>query len=313
MAQSSTPTAGIDTGKHSLDLALQGQDAVTTYPNTAEGHAALLAALARHGVARVGIEPSGGYERAIVRALRGAGLDVVLFQPRQVHAYRAWQGRRAKSDRSDARLIAACTAAHGPGRPGPDPRLLALAEPLRLVEQIEDDLARMKTRQEAYEDDGIRASLAAEIARLKRWRAEALKAIASALRAHPDLARRLALLVSVPGVGERTALTLMVRMPELGTLTREQAAALAGLAPYDDDSGERSGRRRIAGGRAGVRTALYAAALPAAFRWNPALVDLYKRLRAKGREHKLALVACARKLLIFANTVLARGTPWVTA
>lgn len=312
MAHDSTPTAGIDTGKHSLDLAIQGRDEVATHPNTAQGHEALLAALARHGVARVGIEPSGGYERAIVRALREAGLDVVLFQPRQVHAYRAWQGRRAKNDRSDARLIAACTAAHGPGRPGPDPRLLALAEPLRLLEQIEDDLARTKTRREAYEDEGIRARLATEITRLRRWRTEALQALARALQAHPDLARRLALLTSVPGIGERTALTLTVRMPELGELTREQAAALAGLAPYDDDSGERCGRRRIAGGRAGVRTALYAAALPAAFRWNPALAELYKRLRARGREHKPALVACARKLLVFANAVLARGTPWVT-
>jgi len=102
-------------------------------------------------------------------------------------------------------------------------------------------------------------------------------------------------------------------MPELGTLTREEAAALAGLAPFPDDSGNRHGLRRIAGGRSRVRRSLYAAALPAAFRWNLALVALYRRLIAKGKPHKLALVACARKLLIFANVVLQRGTPWTAA
>ena len=113
------------------------------------------------------------------------------------------------------------------------------------------------------------------------------------MRKHVDLARRLEL----------------VRMPELGRITREQAAALAGLAPFDDDSGKRKGVRSIAGGRGRLRRSLYAAAQPAAFFWNTALKDLYRRLTKAG---KLALTACARKLLIFANTVLERGTPWVT-
>jgi transposase len=313
MTQDSTPAAGVDIGKHRLDIAFHGQTTALQLPNTPEGHAALVAACQARGVARVGLEASGGYERALVRVLRAAGLDVVVFQPRQVHGFRTWRRRRAKTDRTDATLLAACAAGHGPGRPGPDPRLEALVEPLRLVEQIEADMARAKTRLEAYESERIRAGIRAEIARLKAWRAAELKAIRAALRAHPDLARRWALVLSVPGLGERTALTLLVRMPELGELSREQAAALAGLAPYDDSSGAREGERRIAGGRADVRTALYAAALPAAFRWNPALVALYKRLTARGRKHKQALVACARKLLIFANTVLARGTPWAQA
>jgi transposase len=115
----------------------------------------------------------------------------------------------------------------------------------------------------------------------------------------------------VPGIGERTALALIIRMPELGQLSREEAAALAGLAPYDDDSGKHRGPRHIAGGRARLRRSLYAAALPAAFRWNRALIDLYRRLHAKGRSHKAALIACARKLVVYANTVVARGTPWL--
>lgn len=172
---------------------------------------------------------------------------------------------------------------------------------------------RLKTRQEACRDERVRARNAAEIQRLRTERQAELRRLKAALQAEPDLARRLELLVSVPGVGLRTALMLMVRMPELGGVSREQAAALAGLAPFDHASGRHDGRRSIAGGRAPVRTALYAAALPAAFRWNPALIAFYARLKANGKTHKQALVACARKLLIFANTVLKRGTPWVRA
>src|SRR5207244_11862989 len=112
------------------------------------------------------------------------------------------------------------------------------------------------------------------------------------------------------GAGLPTAVAILVRMPEIGQLSREQVAALAGLAPYDDDSGEQVGARHIHGGRKRLRRALYAAALPASFRWNPQLIRLYPRLKAAGKEHKRALVACARKLLIFVNTVVARGTPW---
>ena len=99
-------------------------------------------------------------------------------------------------------------------------------------------------------------------------------------------------------------------MPELGRVSREEAAALAGLAPYDDDSGKQKGQRHIAGGRGRLRRSLFAAALPAAFRWNEALIRLYKRLTARGKAHNAALIACARKLLIYANTVVERGTPW---
>ena len=188
--------------------------------------------------------------------------------------------------------------------------LQALAEPLRLLEQIEDDMARLKTRREAYRSPDIRATLANEIKRLKLSRTALIKQLRAALTAEPDLAHRFKLIVSIAGIGVRTALTLSIAMSELGTLSREQAASLAGLAPFDHSSGKHDGRRMIAGGRANVRTALYAAALPAAFRWNAALVAFYQRLKAAGKPHKQALVACARKLLTYANAVLARGTPW---
>ena len=149
-----------------------------------------------------------------------------------------------------------------------------------------------------------------DIARLKARRSAEMLRIVRQLRAHDDLGRRLDLVLSVPGIGERTALALIIRMPELGRLSREEAAALAGLAPFDDDSGTHKGQRHIAGGRGRLHRSLFAAALPAAFRWNKALVRLYARLTATGKAHNAALIACARKLLIYANTVVQRGTPW---
>ena len=241
----------------------------------------------------------------LLRLRRAGGHLVIATWVRRV--------RRAKTDAIDAGLIAACAAAHGPARPAPDPRLVALAESLRLVEQIDDDAARLKTRQEACREERVRTRNTAEIKRLKAERVQEVKRLVAALRAHPDLAHRLDLVESVRGLGRRTALTLLIRMPELGTLTREEATSLAGLAPFDHASGRHQGQRRIAGGRADVRTALYTAALPAAFRWNTALIDLYARLKARGKNHQQALVACARKLLTYANAVIARGTPWQSA
>lgn len=313
MVKDSMHTAGVDVGKAALDVALPSDARRWRFANDAEGHEALVVLLSELGVARVGLEASGGYERALVERLRSAGLDVILFQPRQVRAYASYRLRRAKNDAIDAGLIAACAAEHGPGRGAPDPRLVALAEPLRLLEQTEDDIARLKTRREAYRCPEIRARLADEIKRFKAARLAQIKRLRGALAAEPDLAQRFELVVSIAGIGERTALTLLIAMPELGAMSREQAASLAGLAPFDRDSGKHKGRRMIAGGRTNVRTALYAAALPAAFKWNTALVALYQRLKAHGKSHKQALIACARKLLIYANAVLARGAPWKTA
>jgi transposase len=143
----------------------------------------------------------------------------------------------------------------------------------------------------------------------KRERDE-LKALVASIRKHPDLAKRLALINSVHGIGLPTAVAILVRLPEIGRITREQAVALAGLAPYDDDSGDQVGARHIEGGRKRLRHAVYTASLAASFRWNQQLIQLYQRLIAAGKKHKCALIACARKMLIFANTVVARGTPW---
>lgn len=310
MSKTSILVAGIDTGKHRLDVALQGAAQRLDVGNEDAGYGQLSAWLCSFGVKRVGIEASGGYEKAVVRHLRAAGFSVVVFQPAQVRAYAIFRLQRAKNDRIDAAMIAACAGAVESVREAPDARFEALAERLTFLEQIEEDLARAKTRREGFRDVRQQALLDQEIKRLKLVRKNEIAALGRELCRHDDLARRLDLLQSIPGLGERTALCLVIRMPELGALSREEAASLAGLAPFDDDSGQRQGMRRIWGGRGRVRRSLFAAALPAAFRWNSQLIAFYRRLTGAGKPHKLALIACARKLLIYANTVLTRGTPW---
>jgi transposase len=310
MGKTSTVCAGIDTSKHKLDVALDGQAERLQVTNDAEGHAALSAWLRARGVKRVGIEASGKLERPVVTRLRRDGFVVIMFQPAQVKAYARFILQRAKNDNIDAGLIAACTAAARKIHAPPDPRLAEWSEQMTFIDQMEEDIARFKNRLETCQDPRIQAVWRAEITRLEKLSSSELKALVATIRQHQDLATRLDLIESVDGIGIKTALVILIRMPEIGRVTREQAAALAGLAPFDHDSGERAGSRHIAGGRERLRHGLYAAALPAAMRWNPQLVALYQRLTAGGKEHKPALVACARKLLIYANTVVARGTPW---
>ena len=310
MAKCTTICAGIDTGKWKLDVAIDGYREQLRVENMAEGHEAVIAWLRRHRVKRVGIEASGGYEQAVVTELRRKKFVVVVFQPAQVRAYAKFHMRRAKNDKIDAALIAACTAAVRKVHAAPDPRLLPFAEQLTMIDQIGEDIARLKNRIESCRNEAINKLWKEDIARLEQRERVALKALVASIRKHSDLAERLALIHSVDGIGLPTAVAILVRLPEIGQITREQAVALAGLAPYDDDSGERSGARKIEGGRKRLRRALYTASLAASFRWNPRLIELYQRLTASGKEHKQALVACARKMLIFANTVVARGTPW---
>ena len=311
MAKDTMVCAGIDTGKRKLDIALNKHKDRLQVDNDPQGHRTLLAWLRRHRVTRIGIEASGGYEQEVVATLRRHGMTVIVFQPAQVRAYARFTLQRAKNDKIDAALIAACTAAIKKIHAAPDPRFVALAQHLTFIDQLGEDVARLKNRCENCRDQRQLAIWRSEIARVKKLERQEFKILVTAIRQHPDLAERLELIESVDGIGLPTAVAILVRMPEIGRLSREEAAALAGLAPYDDDSGNYAGERHIAGGRERLRKALYQAALPAANFWNPSLKTLYKRLTAKGKEHKRALVACARKLLIYANTVVARAQPWV--
>ena len=312
MGKHSMVCAGIDTGKDKLDVALNARSEQVQVDNNPDGHATLSAWLRQRRVKRVGIEASGGYEQEVVTTLRRNGFVVIVFQPLQVQSYAKYRLQRAKNDTADAALIALCAADAETVHAPPDPRMAPFAAHLTMIEQITEDIVRFKTRRESCRDPRLHLFWSEEINRLKALARSELKHLIAAIRHQPDLAKRLELIASVEGIGLRTAVAILVRMPEIGSLTREQVAALAGLAPYDDDSGKRRGQRHIAGGRERLRTSLYAASLPAAFNWNPQIIALYRRLTAAGKTHKIALVACARKLIIFVNTVVARGTPWVS-
>lgn len=306
-------TAGIDTGKDKLDIAIHGSSEFSEVANDGTGYEQLVEWLSERKIKRVGIEASGGYERAVVAELRRAGFQVIVLQPKQVRCFAGFKLQRAKNDRIDAALIANCAALCEEVRQAPDPRLQELAEPLTLIDQLNEDVARWKTRLEHAQQAKLRSWIKDEIKRLTRTITLKRACLLRAVKSHEDLARRYGLIKSVQGIGLPTALTLLIRMPELGCLTREQIAALAGLAPFDHDTGRFKGQRRIAGGRSRVRKALYAAAFPAAYRWNPLLIALYKRLTETKKTHKQALVACARKLLVMVNAVVKRGTPWIKA
>jgi transposase len=312
MSKHSIVCAGIDTGKHKLDVALDGSQEQLQIDNAADGHAVLSVWLKRHRVKRIGIEASGGYEQEVVAQLRRDGFVVIVFQPAQVRAYAKFLLLRAKNDKIDAVLIAACTAATKKIHAPPDPRLAPFAVRMTLIEQLTDQIAGCKNYREGCRDPRVRQFWKEEIARFNKLLRAELKELVAAIRQHRDLAERLDLIESVDGVGLKTSVAILVRMPEIGRLTRGQAAALAGLAPFDDDSATHVGMRHIAGGRERLRGSLYNAALAAAFYWNPQLIALYRRLTAAGKSHKVALIACARKLLIFVNTVVERGTPWVS-
>ena len=304
-------TAGIDVSKNTLDMAINGHKKVSHVPNVLSGWAQIAAELAAAGVGRVGLEATGGYERGVMAYLRERGLDVVRLQPMQVKAYGMLNLRRAKTDRIDAILIAACThVVAEQDKMAPDARFDALGDNLTFIEQIEEDIARFKTRIEHITDKRLRRSVEASIKRETMRRLVEIKRLLAEIRLHADLGKRLDLVLSVPSVGERTALALLIRMPELGQVSRKQAAALAGLAPFTHQSGKSQGQTHIGGGRTRLRRSLYAAAFPGAHHWNKALMDMRARLSARGMAHTAVIVACARKLLIQVNAVVARGTPW---
>jgi transposase len=311
MAKPIIISAGIDTSKDKLDTAIHGRAGGLVVENTPAGWQQLAAWLQQSGVERIGIEATGGYERGVLRYLQQVRFNVVLLQPLQVKAFAQMRLRRAKSDKLDAALIADFThTMDATNKMPPDGRFDGLGELLTYIEQIEEDIARFKTRLEHMRDERVRQNIKDQIRSFTKQRLAEMRRLRDQIFAHADLKRRYNLVLSIPAIGIRTALSLVVRMPELGLVSREQAASLAGVAPFVQQSGKHQGQMHIGGGRARLRRSLFMAAFTGAFHWNPALMALYQRLVARGKGHKCAIIACARKLLIYANTVLARGTPW---
>jgi transposase len=306
----STKVAGVDVGKARLDVAVHGLEDEGRFANTTSGIGELVGWLKAREVGRVGLEATGGYERKLRSALEAAGLAVVVHQPIEVRLFARLTRRRAKNDALDARLIAAATTRIDTVRAASDPRLVELAERLTAYEQISDQLAQLKTFMEHVALKDLAATLRAQIASLTRLKAALLAAVLQRIKVHADLLARHRLLMSLPGVGQVVAASLLVRMPELGSMTRGQAACLIGVAPFDRDSGQHRGQRFIAGGRSRPRRMLYLAAL-AAKRFDPAMKAFAQRLLDNGKPTKIAIVAVMRKLIEAANLVLARQLPWI--
>jgi transposase len=307
--QLNTQVAGVDVGKRRLDAAVHGLEGETTVENSEAGISTLIAWLRMREVGRVGLEATGGYERGLRAALEAAGFEVVVHQPIEVRLFAKLKRRRAKNDRLDAQLIAAATAQVEAVRAARDPRLADLAERLTAYELVTDKAADLKVFLESVTLRDLVGALRVQIRSLERLKAKLLAEIVGRIKACPDLLDRFGLLLSLPGVGPVVAATLVVRMPELGGLRRGQAASLAGVAPFDRDSGQWKGLRFIQGGRSRPRRMLYLAALQAR-RCSPTLKAFADQLAARGKPAKLILVAVMRKLIEAANLVLQRGQPW---
>ena len=294
--------AGLDIAKATLDLHLQGQ--AWSYPHDPPGCAALLARLQIGAPVQVICEATGGWERPIVAALHAAGQPVSVVNPRQVRDFARGRGRRAKTDRIDAQMLAEFGAANTPApTPAPSAAQAELSAWVTRREQLAAMLRAERARQIPGLPKPVAKDLAASIARLEKQLAKIVAHLAATIATTPELAAKSTRLCALQGVGPGTAATLLGHLPELGTLTGAAIAALAGLAPFNDDSGPRKGQRHIAGGRTSVRCALYMAAFNA-IRYNPILKPFYERLRAAGKPFKVALIATARKLLTTLNTLL---------
>lgn len=299
-----TITAGIDVSKRRLDVGLDPAEGVQRFDNDPDGCAAVRELLEAQSVKVIVIESTGGYEREIVAELSAAALPVVVVNPRQVRDFARATGRLAKTDAIDAMILARFGRAIDPEiRPLPQAEAAAAQELLSRRRQMVKMLTAEQNRLKQAHSDRVRRSVEQVIDMLKRQ----LEGINDDLDRHiessPVWRARNEAMRTVPGVGPATARTLIVELPELGRCSRQQIAALVGVAPFNRDSGMMRGRRTISGGRVSVRCALYMAALTA-MRYHPAIKRCYERLRAAGKCAKVALVACARKLLTILNAII---------
>jgi len=299
---------GMDISKAQLDLVLRPEGQFSA-PNNEAGFVQVLERLSAVHPTLVVLEATGGLEIPLTGVLAAAGVPVVVVNPRQGRDFAKATGRLAKTDALDAQTLAHFAEVLQPElRPLPDEQTQALAAILarrrQLVEMLTAEKNRLGTARKP-----VRKSLRTPIAWLERELSHTDRGLAHAIRESPVWREKEELLRSTPGVGPVVTTTLLATLPELGTLTGKQSAALVGVAPLNRDSGTWRGTRTVWGGRAQIRAALYMAALVAA-RFNPVIRAFYQRLRAAGKAKKVVLTACMRKLLIILNAMLKHRTAW---
>ncbi len=301
---------GIDVSKASWDVAIHDRKAVERYASDEDGCRRLLAAITALPAVHVCVEATGGYERALVAALRAQSVAVSVVNPRQIRDFARAAGQLAKTDAIDARMIARYGAVM---RPAASESLGEHQEKLRALrtrrQQVSEALVQEKNRLGTVVDRDARRSIEDAIEFYRRQLRGLDEQLAQLMEADPEFRRQRALLVSVPGVGATTAAALTAELPELGRLNRRQAARLVGLAPINRDSGTLRGKRLIGGGRATVRKGLYMATLVAT-KHNPVIRAFYQALLHKGKAKMTALVACMRKLLLILNAIVKTNQPW---
>jgi transposase len=301
---------GIDVCKGWLDVYVHPIGQAFRVPNTRDGLKQLKRRLAGRSVALIVMEATGKFHREAHRNLHAAGFAVAVVNPLRSRLFAKATGQLAKTDKVDARMLALLAAMLEPkAKPPPKESLENLQEIVRgreaFVAQRTALLNQLATARTACLKREIKRQLKTLEGAIARIEAEIDRAIA----ADPALARRHAILTSIPGIGPVTAVAILVNFPELGSCTAKQSAMIAGLAPVADDSGDRTGLRKIKGGRAGLRTGIYMAAVSAA-RANASLKTFYDRLLHNGKECKLALAAVMRKLIVLANTLIREDRFW---
>lgn len=300
---------GIDVGKQNLDLAVLGTSGTWQYQNTSRGIRALTRRLKKQAVEKIVVEATGGYEYEVVTRMRKAKLPVALVNPTRVRRFAQAGGQLAKTDSLDAHVLATFGKTMQP-------------EVWLLKTEVEERLSQLISRRrqlvgmvtaEKNRSGTARGEILASIKQHISWiqadLAEIEASMQEIIKSEPAYQQKMDNLVSVPGVGPVTAITLIANLPELGTVNRQQIAALAGVAPLNHDSGRHKGKRRTFGGRSNVRCALYMASLSAS-RHNPIIKAFYERLLANGKEKKVALTACMRKLLVILNAIARDQQPW---
>ena len=299
---------GIDVSKAQLDIALRPEGRFVV-PNDETGLAQVVERLRALPVALIVLEATGGLELPLIGALVAAGLPVVVANPPQVRDFAKATGKLAKTDPLDAQVLAHFADVIRPApRPLPDEQTQALAALLARRRQLIEMLTAGNNRLGSA-PHLVQKRLHAHSTWLEREVTQAERALAHAIHESPIWREKDDLFRTVPGVGRGLARTLIVDLPELGTLNRKQIAALVGVAPLNCDSGTLRGKRTVWGGRAHVRAALYIAALVAS-RCNPIIRSFYQRLCDRGKAKKVALTACMRKLLTILNAMVKHRTPW---
>jgi len=311
MAQNDQVVAGVDVAKDKVDACVRTLASRPIFPSSTQGRRQLVAWLRKYKVTKVVMEASGGYEREWAKTLRQEGIEVRIVDPKRVRSFALSAGRLAKNDAIDAKMIAwfGETFSEGPGQAYDADR-----EELQALVKGRLGLIDLRTRLEAQGEHAAPGVVQKAHARiLKDLNTEIGKleaAISAKVKSTPDLVERTEIIESVPGLGRTSATNLAAGMPELGRVSEKVAAALIGAAPYDDDSGKRRGERHVKAGRRWVRNAIYMPCVGAATLNNPVLKAYYRRLIAKGKAPKVAIMACMRKLIVILNTMLARRQKW---